>query len=64
MIDSGHRIYNEHKSPLYPRGRVLDPATDSIKLRLMLIFENFEHLQKVSNYIPIDAEFYGDFKNV
>ena len=64
MIDSGHRIYNEHKSPLYPRGRVLDPATDSIKLQLILTFEHFEHLQKVLNYMPIDAGFCADFNNV
>ena len=29
---------------------------------LILIF--FESLQNVLNYVPIDAEFYADFKNV
>ena len=64
VIESGHYIYNEDKSPLYSRGRVLDPATNSMKLRVMLIFEKFEHRIWVSNYIPIDAEFCADFKNV
>ena len=41
VIESGHYIYNEEKSPLYPRGRVLDPATNSMKLRGNANFRKF-----------------------
>ena len=40
-MKSGHWTSNEEKSPLYPRGGVLDPATNLMKIRGNANFRKF-----------------------
>ena len=43
---------------------MFDPPLGGQHFAIQLILKKFQNIQNVHTYIPIDAKFYADFRNV
>ena len=60
----GQNILETNQKKNQPKILMFDPPLGGQHFAIQLMLKNFQNLQNVHTYIPIDAEFYADFKNV